>query len=173
MLTWLIFFWEARLYIVDSTMTFALRHRLKISNRIPRDQSFLFLTIDSSVENFRPLGPRFLQHRMNNAHSQMHYTREKSSPSPTLYEKTMLAHRDRWSSFITKYSFVTEVFFQRPPPRDVKVTPCIRYGNNIAKCIRNAHGLCLFTPRKELWLTELNSFYTIFKNFSWHDFLSK
>lgn len=87
-------------------------HRLEISNRIPGDQSFPFSTIGSGVKNFPPLGPCSPQRRMNNAHSQTHYTREKSSLSPTLYEKTTPVRRDRWSSLVTEYSFVTEAFFQ-------------------------------------------------------------
>lgn len=35
-----------------------------------------------------PPSPRFLLRRMNNAHSQTHYTLEKSSLSPTLHKKT-------------------------------------------------------------------------------------
>lgn len=112
---------------LNSSTIFVRRHRDLLSDRIPRDQSSL-RTIDSSVKNFSPPGPR--HRRMNNAHSQTRYTREKSFPSPTLYEKTTPARRDRWSRDGT--SPLWRSFFQRGA-RDVKATPSLQrriYGNN-------------------------------------------
>ena len=63
---------------LNSGTIFVHRHR-DLSNRIPRDQSSP-RTIDSSVKNFPPPGPRY--RRMNNAHSHTRYTREKSKRHP-------------------------------------------------------------------------------------------
>lgn len=77
---------------MNSGTIFVHRHR-DLSNRIPRDQSSP-RTIDSSVKNFPPPGPRY--RRMNNAHSQTRYTREKSFRR-YIREKYGLARRGRWS----------------------------------------------------------------------------
>lgn len=77
---------------LNSGTIFVHRHR-DLSNRIPRDQSSP-RTIDSSVKNFPPPGPRY--RRMNNAHSQTRYTREKSFRR-YIREKYGLARRGRWS----------------------------------------------------------------------------